>query len=109
MTRPDIEALSAAGAAKADCARTASPRYLTRAAVAGAFIFVGALLSCLSASWFCDAHPAVAKLLGAGTFSTALILIVLLGGELFTGTNNPLRGWVFPARRAAGVGPGLRW
>ena len=87
MTRPDIEALSAAGAAKADCARTASPRYLTRAAVAGAFIFVGALLSCLSASWFCDAHPAVAKLLGAGTFSTALILIVLLGGELFTGTN----------------------
>ena len=79
MTRPDIEALSAAGAAKADCARTASPRYLTRAAVAGAFIFVGALLSCLSASWFCDAHPAVAKLLGAGTFSTALILIVLLG------------------------------
>lgn len=87
MTRPDIEALSAAGAAKAACARTACPRYLTRAAVAGAFIFVGALLSCLCASWLYVSYPAAAKLLGSAAFSAALILIVLLGGELFTGTN----------------------
>lgn len=55
--------------------------------MAGAFIFVGALLSSLCAAWFYDASLPLAKLLAALTFSAALILIVLLGGELFTGCN----------------------
>ncbi len=87
MTRTDICALANAGAAKAAVAKTDPFRYLTRAAVAGAFIFTGALLSCLSAAWFYADHLPVAKLLGACTFASALIFIVLLGGELFTGTN----------------------
>ena len=64
---------------------TAPGRYLTRAALAGAFIFVGALLSSLCAAWFYDTNLPLAKLLGALAFSAALTLIVLLGGELFTG------------------------
>lgn len=73
-----------------ECRSSASPaprpgRYLTRAALAGAFIFVGALLSSLCAAWFYDANLPLAKLLGALAFSAALTLIVLLGGELFTG------------------------
>lgn len=87
MTRADVSAIAEAGAGKAACSKVALPRYLSRATVAGAFIFVGALLSCLSAAWFYADHLPVAKLLGAITFSAALILIVLLGGELFTGTN----------------------
>lgn len=87
MTRADVSALAEAGAGKAAYSKAALPRYLTRATIAGAYIFVGALLSCLSAAWFYADHLPVAKLLGAITFSAALILIVLLGGELFTGTN----------------------
>ncbi len=87
MTRVDVNAVAAAGAAKLDYCRTQPLRYLSRAAMAGAFIMVGSLISSLSAAWFYTDQPGVAKLLGAFTFSAALILIVLLGGELFTGAN----------------------
>lgn len=87
MTRETVVAIAQAGAEKLDCARRAPLRYLTRAALAGAFIFVGVLLSSLCSAWFYDASLPLAKLLGALSFSAALILIVLLGGELFTGCN----------------------
>ena len=87
MTRLDVDAISAASAAKLDFCRAQPLRSLSRAAVAGAFIVVGTLISCLSASWFYADNTALAKLLGAFTFSAALVLIVLLGGELFTGAN----------------------
>lgn len=87
MTRTDVETIASAGAAKLEYSRTQPVRYLSRAAVAGAFIMVGSIISTLSAAWFYVDQPGIAKLFGAATFSTALILIVLLGGELFTGTN----------------------
>ncbi|MEG2120127.1 MAG: formate/nitrite transporter family protein [Pseudoflavonifractor sp.] len=87
MTRPVVDIIGTAGSAKAADSKSDLSRYLTRAALAGAFIFVGTLLSSLSAAWFYADHLGFAKLLGALTFSAALILIVLLGGELFTGTN----------------------
>lgn len=87
MTRIDVEAVASAGAAKLEYSRSQPARYLSRAAMAGAFIMVGSIISTLSAAWFYSEQPGVAKLLGAATFSVALILIVLLGGELFTGTN----------------------
>ena len=87
MNRTVVEQIAQAGVGKLTLANTAPLRYLTRAALAGAFIFVGTLLSSLCAAWFySDALP-VAKLLGALSFSAALTLIVLLGGELFTGCN----------------------
>lgn len=87
MTRTDVDTVAAAGAAKAAFSRTHPGRYLSRAAMAGAFIMVGSLISTLSAAWFYAEQPGLAKLLGSATFSAALILIVLLGGELFTGAN----------------------
>lgn len=87
MTRVDVNAVAAAGAAKLDFCRAQPVRYLSRAAIAGAFIMVGSLISTLSAAWFYAEQTGLAKLLGSFTFSAALILIVLLGGELFTGTN----------------------
>lgn len=87
MTRADVNAVAAAGAAKLTVSRAHPARYLSRAAMAGAFIMVGSLLSSLCAAWFYVEQPGLAKLLGAFTFSAALILIVLLGGELFTGAN----------------------
>ena len=85
MTRTVVEQITQAGVQKLRFSGTAPGRYLTRAALAGAFIFVGALLSSLCAAWFYDANLPLAKLLGALAFSAALTLIVLLGGELFTG------------------------
>ena len=87
MTRVDIDTIASAGAAKLEYSRAQPVRYLSRAAMAGAFIMVGSIISTLSAAWFYVDQPGLAKLLGAATFSAALILIVLLGGELFTGTN----------------------
>lgn len=87
MTRTDVETIASAGAAKVEYSRTQPLRYLSRAAMAGAFIMVGSIISTLSAAWFYVDQPGTAKLFGAATFSAALILIVLLGGELFTGTN----------------------
>ncbi len=87
MTREAVETIAQAGAQKALCACQMPLRYLARAAMAGAFIFTGALLSSLCSAWFYDGNLPLAKLLGALTFSAALILIVLLGGELFTGCN----------------------
>ena len=43
MTRSAVEAMALAGADKVRLSREQPLRYLTRAAVAGAFIFVGAL------------------------------------------------------------------
>lgn len=85
MNRTVVEQIARAGAGKLSLARTAPLRYLTRAALAGAFLFVGVLLSSLCAAWFYSGALPVAKVLGALTFSASLTLIILLGGELFTG------------------------
>ena len=47
MTRTVVEQITQAGVQKLRFSGTAPGRYLTRAALAGAFIFVGALLSSL--------------------------------------------------------------
>ncbi len=87
MTRADVSIVAESGAGKSALATSSPLRYLTRAAFAGAFIFIGAVFSCLTAAWFYADHLPVSKLLGGATFSAALILVLLLGGELFTGTN----------------------
>ena len=87
MTKAAITAVACAGVEKYKLARQHPARYLAGAAVAGAFIFIGAVLSSLSAAWLYSDYLPLAKLVGAATFSAALILVVLLGGELFTGCN----------------------
>ena len=56
MTRTVVEQITQAGVQKLRFSGTAPGRYLTRAALAGAFIFVGALLSSLCAAWFYDTN-----------------------------------------------------
>lgn len=87
MTRDTIEIIARAGANKLSFSHQHPLRYLTRACLAGVFIFIGTLLSCAAAAWFYGYSQPFSKLLGALAFSAALILIVLLGGELFTGSN----------------------
>ena len=68
MTRTVVEQITQAGVQRLRFS-AAPGRYLTRAALAGAFIFVGALLSSLCATaWFYDTNLPLAKLLGALAF-----------------------------------------
>lgn len=87
MTKSEIHNIALVAKRKQDMCANTPARYLTRSAVAGFYIFVGTLISNLSAAWFYVDQPGVAKLLGSFSFATALILIVLLGSELFTGSN----------------------
>lgn len=87
MNREEINVIADAGRAKLDYLTTYPARYFSRAMVAGGHLMTGTLLSVISAAWFYRESMGTAKLLGAFTFSAALILVVLVGGELFTGTH----------------------
>ena len=87
MTRNDINTITAAGRSKVALCRSNPWRYFSRAMVAGAFIMVGTLVSAMMGAWFISTNVPVAKVLLSTFFAAALVLIVLLGGELFTGAN----------------------
>lgn len=77
-----LESALAAGTTKA-----ALPwrRTLALALLAGAFIALGGLLSIIAGA--AAEAPAAKRLLSGAVFPIGLILIVTLGGELFTGNN----------------------
>lgn len=68
-------------------AKAAMPwrRTLALSLVAGAFIALGSLLSIIAGG--AADNPAAKRLLSGAVFPIGLILIVTLGGELFTGNN----------------------
>lgn len=66
------------------------PRLLTLSIFAGAFIALGALLSIVVGQGLpalSDCNPAIGKVAAGMVFPIGLLLIVTLGGELFTGNN----------------------
>ena len=65
-------------------------RLAVLAIAAGAYISLGALLSVIigfGCPGLTDANPGLQRLLSGLTFPIGLLLIVVLGGELFTGNN----------------------
>lgn len=83
-----------------------SPRLITLSIMAGAYIALGGALSLIAGYGFPDAPTALQKIISGCVFPIGLILIVILGGELFTGNNAML----IPAymRGDYGVGAVLR-
>lgn len=77
-----LESALAAGTAKASMSWQ---RTLVLALLAGAFISLGGLLSLIAGT--ASEASAVKRLLSGAVFPIGLILIVTLGGELFTGNN----------------------
>lgn len=66
------------------------PRFVLLAMLAGAYIALGGILSVILGFGFPEltaANPAVQKLLSGAAFPVGLILVVVLGAELFTGNN----------------------
>ncbi len=97
------EASLAAGIAKTDKTLHDKPRLMVQAIMAGAFIAFGGTLSLIIGYGFpglCSENPAIQRLLSGCMFPIGLILVVVLGAELFTG-NNALLVPAFMRRRAS--------
>lgn len=84
------EAASVAGANKARLTSSSTSRLLVSACLAGAYIALGGILSMTLGFGFPGAtaeNPALQKILSGAAFPIGLILVVVLGAELFTGNN----------------------
>ncbi len=83
-------AASTAGAAKAGLASTDVGRLLISAVLAGAYISLGGILSVIIGQGFpglASSNPALQKIRAGAAVPIGLILVVVLGAELFTGNN----------------------
>ena len=88
MNQEDVQKLSNAANAKITLLKNDFFKYFMRAIMAGFFIVVAMIFSNVVGNVFSGAEePAWGKFLGALVFSIAVLLISLVGGELFTGNN----------------------
>ena len=87
MLTKDVEILAGAAAGKASVCSNNPGKFFIRSVMAGFFIVVATILSNVSAAVLYSTYPQFGRLLGAFLFSIAIILIVFIGGELFTGNN----------------------
>lgn len=97
------DASLASGIAKRDKTLHDKPRLLVQAIMAGAFIAFGGTLSLIIGYGFpgiTAENPALQRLLSGCMFPIGLILVVVLGAELFTG-NNALLIPAFMRRKAS--------
>ena len=85
MLTKDVETMAGAAQGKADICEHYPVKFFIRAIMAGFFIVVATILSNVSAAVLYSTYPQFGKLLGAFLFSIAIVLIVFIGGELFTG------------------------
>lgn len=100
------EAAANAGAAKATLTSSSTMRLLVSACLAGAYISLGGILSMTLGFGFPEltaSNPALQRLLSGAAFPIGLILVVVLGAELFTGNNAVL----IPSMVSRRHGPGM--
>lgn len=84
------DAATAAGTNKANLTIHHTARLLTAAMLAGAYISLGGILSVIIGWGFpglTGENPALQRILAGTAFPIGLILVVVLGAELFTGNN----------------------
>ncbi len=84
------EAAANAGANKARLAKENLSRLMVSAFLAGAYISLGGILSVILGWGFPGAtadNPALQRIIAGAAFPIGLILVVVLGAELFTGNN----------------------
>ena len=88
MNYEDVQKVANAAVAKSNLVKNDFFKYFVRAVMAGFFIVVAVIFSNVVGNVFSGAEePAWGKFLGAMVFSIAVLLISLVGGELFTGNN----------------------
>ncbi|WP_290083251.1 formate/nitrite transporter family protein [Paramuribaculum intestinale] len=87
------------------------PRLMTLSVLAGAYIALGGVLSVIVGYGFpglTEANPALQRVLSGAMFPVGLILVVVLGAELFTG-NNALLIPAFMSRRCTAGEVARNW
>lgn len=87
MYTNDIEKVAQSAINKADIFKNKPGKYFIRAIMAGFYIVVATILSNVTAAVLFPTYPQFGKIFGAFLFSIAIVLIVFIGGELFTGNN----------------------
>lgn len=87
MLDSDLEIMKKAAFNKVDICNNHLGKYFIRAIVAGFFIVVATMLSNVTAAVLLKTYPQFGKLISSIFFSIAIILVVFIGGELFTGNN----------------------
>ncbi len=87
MQEKELEIMRDAAIGKATLCNEQLGTYFMRAVVAGFFIVVATILSNVTAAVLLPVSPQAGKLLSSVFFSIAIILVVFIGGELFTGNN----------------------
>lgn len=87
MLFEDVEKLANAAKGKITLLNNNFLKYFLRAVMAGFFIDVAMIYSNVVGNVFSKTMPEWGKFLGALVFSIAVLLICLVGGELFTGNN----------------------
>lgn len=87
MNYEDVQKLSNAAEGKAKLLENNFVKYFFRAIMAGFFIDVAMVYSNVVGNVFSSTMPEWGKFLSALVFSIAVLLISMVGGELFTGNN----------------------
>lgn len=87
MPYDDVAKFSKAAMAKAATLKDHFGKYFIRSIMAGFFIAVAMIYCNVVNTVFRESDPALGKFLGALMFSIAVLLIVFIGSELFTGNN----------------------
>ncbi len=87
MNFDDVQKIANASKAKSSLVNGSFFKYFLRAIMAGFFIDVAVVFSNVVGNVFSGTFPEWGKFLSAIVFAIAVILIVLVGGELFTGNN----------------------
>lgn len=87
MNYEDVQKVANAAKAKITLLNSDGGKYFMRSVMAGFFIVVAMIFSNVVGNVFSAEAPAWGKLLGAVVFSIAVLLISMIGGELFTGNN----------------------
>lgn len=103
MYDKELDAFADAAVSKDEMSKKAPFKYMMSAVIAGFFIVVAAVLSNVTAAVFFDTAPAMGKFLGAFLFSIAIVLIVFIGGDLFTGNNMTMAMGVYQKKVSMGA------
>lgn len=98
MLKIDMDNISTAAEDKVEVCNLHLPIFFMRAIVAGFFIVVAVLLSHITTAILFPKYPEIARIFGAFLFSIAIVLIVFIGGELFTGNNMTMALGVYNRR-----------
>ncbi len=87
MFSEEINKVAASAVKKSELLRKSKMRYLTAAALAGAYVGFGILLIFTIGGSFAVAQSPATKTIMGASFGIALSLVIMAGSELFTGNN----------------------